>query len=303
MVFGVSNTSYPTSTERMRIDSSGNVGVGTTSPSEKLHVVGSILADSGASSNHSKLLGNAAEILIGRTTTNGIKVFAGSSNQKQIQVLGDFPLDYYINGTFHTRFDSNGNVGIGTDAPSHKLTVPSGTNGRVARLGNLEITTQAATYSGSSIEVTGFNSFIKYNSTLGHKFFTRVQGGGNTLEALTIVPDTGNVGIGTTSPRAKLHVDNGSNGTTAITNSSTDYSFYTDAVQTNTYQGLLGTGENSTVTAAIHSFDDGISAAQGLIFSTGNNTSLNESIRIKANGNVGIGTTSPSQKLTVEGNI
>ncbi len=123
------------------------------------------------------------------------------------------------------------------------------------------------------------------------------------MEALTIVPDTGNVGIGTTSPRAKLHVDNGSNGTTAITNSSTDYSFYTDAVQTNTYQGLLGTGENSTVTAAIHSFDDGISAAQGLIFSTGNNTSLNESIRIKANGNVGIGTTSPSQKLTVEGNI
>ncbi len=178
MVFGVSNTSYPTSTERMRIDSSGNVGVGTTSPSEKLHVVGSILADSGASSNHSKLLGNAAEILIGRTTTNGIKVFAGSSNQKQIQVLGDFPLDYYINGTFHTRFDSNGNVGIGTDAPSHKLTVPSGTNGRVARLGNLEITTQAATYSGSSIEVTGFNSFIKYNSTLGHKFFKEYKAGG-----------------------------------------------------------------------------------------------------------------------------
>ena len=30
MIFGVSNTSYPTSTERMRIDSSGNVGIGVT---------------------------------------------------------------------------------------------------------------------------------------------------------------------------------------------------------------------------------------------------------------------------------
>ena len=102
--------------------------------------------------------------------------------------------------------DNSGKVGIGDTNPSHKLTVPSGTNGRVARLGNLEITTQAGTYSGSSIEVTGFNSFIKYNSTLGHKFFTRVQGGGNTLEALTIVPDTGNVGIGETSPGAKFEV-------------------------------------------------------------------------------------------------
>ena len=42
MVFGVSNTSYPTSTERMRIDSSGRVGIGVSSPAAKLHVAGDI---------------------------------------------------------------------------------------------------------------------------------------------------------------------------------------------------------------------------------------------------------------------
>ncbi len=38
MIFGVSNTSYPTSTERMRINSSGKVGIGTTSPASKLNI-------------------------------------------------------------------------------------------------------------------------------------------------------------------------------------------------------------------------------------------------------------------------
>ncbi len=42
IVFGVSNTSYPTSTERMRITNAGEVGIGTTSPSEKLEVAGKV---------------------------------------------------------------------------------------------------------------------------------------------------------------------------------------------------------------------------------------------------------------------
>ena len=57
------------------------------------------------------------------------------------------------------------------------------------------------------------------------------------------------------------------------------------------------------MTAAIASVDDGTSGAQGLVFGTGNNSSMAERMRIKSNGRVGIGVTDPSEVLDVEGNI
>ena len=275
---------------RMTILSTGNVGIGTTSPSEKLEVSGkAIIRKSGSATAHgdTDLLVTdataasstaAIQILGGNAGFSNLQ-FSDTDNYSQGAIMYSHTDNYMAlkaNAAEKMRITSSGNVGIGTTSPAHKLTVPSGTNGRVARFGNLEITTQAATYTGSSIEVTGSNSFIKYNSTLGHKFFTRTQGGGNTLEALTIVPDTGNVGIGTTSPEVGLHLSGtGLPATfsitdTAITNASYDtMRFY--AASQNKFAIGVGTGTSYPANIVI----DGPS------------------------GNVGIGTTSPSSKLDV----
>ena len=89
------------------IDSSGNVGIGVTSVSRKLHVSGDIL-------------GNAF-MLAGNTSPS-------PSIQAQIYRVADNTLAFATNGSNERmRIDSSGNVGIGTTSPAGKLAVSDGT--------------------------------------------------------------------------------------------------------------------------------------------------------------------------------
>ncbi|MBV9550676.1 MAG: tail fiber domain-containing protein [Alphaproteobacteria bacterium] len=111
---------------------------------------------------------------------------------------------------------------------------------------------------------------------------------------------TGNVGIGDTSPGAKLSVNNGQGNSTGLT----------EALR------LANTGINAGDGPAINFYwasagqlgaQIGIypqaAASADLIFLTGNGSSPTEKMRIKNNGHVGIGTTAPSQALEVNGQI
>jgi hypothetical protein len=84
--------------ERMRITSSGNVGIGTTAPTEVLHVVGDILATGGDF----------------KSDANN---YLGFSNNTFAR--------FVINDSEKMRINSSGNVGIGTSSPSTKLEVSS----------------------------------------------------------------------------------------------------------------------------------------------------------------------------------
>ena len=93
LAFGSSNT------ERMRIDSSGNVGIGTTSPTQKLTVVNGY--------------GIFEGIKVGQNGTDIDSTFLGASSL----------LAFKLNGTERMRIDSSGRVGIGTDSPATALDV------------------------------------------------------------------------------------------------------------------------------------------------------------------------------------
>jgi hypothetical protein len=96
--------------EALRIDSSGNVGIGTSSPDAKLNIVG-------ATGNQLRLSTSETEhYAIGRNDSTGYLDFYASQPSYTGYTFGG------VDGE-RMRIDSSGNVGIGTSSPTHKLTV------------------------------------------------------------------------------------------------------------------------------------------------------------------------------------
>jgi len=101
-VFATSNT------ERMRIDSGGNVGINTSSPSVPLTV------ESNSGGNSIRLLGRSSDGF----AFLGFRNNADNANNAQIGVSNGAEMLFYTNGSNERmRIDSSGNVGIGTSSP------------------------------------------------------------------------------------------------------------------------------------------------------------------------------------------
>ena len=259
-------------TEKMVIKNDGNVGIGTTSPSTSLHVVGTITADTHFTSSDS----NATLSTSGSGGTIRFRPNGSSSTTGQVTV------------------ESSGNVGIGTDSPSAKLDTAY---------------TDSATYSSTSpsadLILSRKNTANTNNQTVGVRFdvtgWSGSTTGGAAIEAvqpsnastadLTFltrdagtwaekmrIDSSGNVGIGTDSPNVSLEVagsirvDNGA--------SFTAYEVYRD----NILYGKVGGGSNQFTIQASNNKDVNIFDDSG------------NGLTVEDGGNVGIGTTNPSFK-------
>ena len=125
--------------EAMRIDSSGNVGIGTTSPDENLHIF--------AGSAGSVTANTASQLVIENSLDAGINILSPNTKDNWL-MFGDVddnfvgglkynhPSDYlalYANNAEHMRINSSGNVGIGTSVdPASRLAVVDVKNGSEA---------------------------------------------------------------------------------------------------------------------------------------------------------------------------
>ena len=214
------------STESMRIDPSGNVGIGTTSPATKLHVDGDIFSTSSFGLNAVPSIGARFRTYSMSDPNWGLSTYAadpeyhtiihgygsGGSN-RQFRVY-----DHNAGATrFCVNFD-NGNTGIGTTSPVTKLQVASDTNAvDVLRVGN------TAGDSGSvqgvtHLAINHFNAGTNPSTRItayqdgvsgwpgGMYFSTRSLNTDSAPVERMRITSAGNVGIGTTAPSHLLHV-------------------------------------------------------------------------------------------------
>lgn len=206
-----------TLTERMRLTSAGKVGIGTTSPTANgLHIVKPDTETAEIMATGSDQGGGI--IFAGRSTLYGGGIaYDGDTNPDIVGGIdrvtyfrrdNGVDSDVFSYGFGSNNVQFNGYVGIGTNAPATKLTV-SGT-GAVANH-SLEIINTDATDTTNSSEISFKRTAINATQTAAigmddttRDFFISVNG----ADRLNI-DEAGNVGIGTSTPTAKLHVENG----------------------------------------------------------------------------------------------
>jgi len=253
------------STEKVRITSGGNVGIGTTSPTGtygKLSVAGGI----------SILDDNSAKLEIGRYSSGApnsyIKIGTNSNSLRITNAADSVDLVTFTNG---------GNVGIGTTSPTQTLT----TNGNIAVGGQQAFWLRDDDGFSSNTGRRAWAITSNYVAFGMLSLYVASAASSNPLSGTAVfnITSGGNVGIGTTSPTSF-----GASYVTTSVNGGTGGIFETQANGT----GALYIGSNSG-----NSF---IWEPRNLFIQFGTNNT--ERMRITSGGNVLIGTTSESSLIS-----
>jgi len=276
-----SNIRFETaSSERMRITSAGNVGIGTTNPGAKLEVVGSSGAISGTGMTYLNNTDDAFSLVVNN---------AGNSSQND---RGVFEARVGTSSVF--RINNSGNVGIGTTSPATKLHVnyTSGTGLTLSNtVANLYAEMRLQSANSSAYIFKSSNGYSAYGGINALNIFNEGQIAfhSSTVSNIMYLAAAGNVGIGTTSPQAKLHIGASLNSMPANTSI---------AMNGGTTLRFTGGGDGNSDYGA---YIAGVTVGSIRTLQLGSrNLSTDELAMTLSQGKVGIGTTSPDEMLHIE---
>ena len=290
---------------------SGNVGIGTSSPVDKLHLSeGNIfIHGSDSSSGHGLRLqydSTAQSFWINPISDNtlGIGKTGGSAPTSGI---------INING-------GNGRVGIGTTSPSGILHLQHSADPDAS----FENTGDSSVERNTSLHFyhsNGRGAKIMASRDSGDsdgmslKFSTQAVGG--SLASRMIITQDGNIGVGTTAPITKLDVVQPGDITTTAIDPATGDAPYIVAKFQNSFTGtgetkagislVGGNGNNYAGAVSLVAIpENSANQRMGLGFYTTNGSpagTTSEKVRVTSTGRLGVGTTAPSEKLEVSGNV
>jgi hypothetical protein len=177
----------------LSILSDGKVGIGTTTPTDVLSVNGPIyLADTAPVSTSNRIYANGGSLYYAGNLIGGATVGNWTSNGTDV-------------------WRPTGNVGIGTSSPGQLLEVYSNSTNPVIKISN-GLSGSFPVIQLADTRTNGHTWNIESGRTLGQLSF---RDGTAAVERMTINGD-GNVGIGTTSPYAKLSVTSTSVASTTL---------------------------------------------------------------------------------------
>ena len=270
--------------ERMRIDSSGNVGIGTDAPSSLLDIQGV-----GGSTTSPTVTATTGTNYIGYKTTNtggnfwtaidssdGSAFSTGTPYSRVLWSNGAYPMVFSTNSTEAMRIDASGNVGIGGGTISSRLFVNTATVGDSYFKGGADNSRQ--------LEFTTFataspNAGHQMNATSINGVLTLATGGTERLR----IDSAGNVGIGTASPSRQFEVNSGTIQVAAVISNNN---------VSRVRLALMDANTTNDAKVSVGAVGDDF-----MVHSGGT-----EAMRIDSSGNVGIGTSSPTDgKLHVNG--
>lgn len=280
--------------------SSGNVGIGTTTPYAKLSVAGPVVGTyfTGSSATISTLAGGlhlsngdlrvATLANCNTIDTDATGLFACGTDATSGTITGTQGQVTYFNGidspigTSTLFIASNQNVGMGTTTTGTYQGVPAkldiSTSGHtLVNINSALAATAGLNFSENGSAKWGMVSYNTYNSPNNRLSIVT----GVSAEVLTI-SSAGNVGVGTTSPGTKLHLEGASSNSAVKLRETTS--------NTTALLGFVDTSGNFAVD---------LLGANFMSFTT-NST---ERMRMTSSGDIGIGTSSPAAKLAVEGNV
>ncbi|MCH8330421.1 MAG: tail fiber domain-containing protein [Bacteroidetes bacterium] len=314
-------------------NNTGNVGIGTLTPMEKLDLDSAAITVNGRD-NTGEFYPGMRPFGTGRldvgwggkgganvelyskghsTLPNKIKFIYGEQDTGSVEFVH---YDGANNWTEMARLDKRGFFGLGV-RPRFKLDVGGDINltGALRASDDGGINGQVLKSTGSGIEWVNFKSLDGDWTVTGNNMYSSVSG---------------NVGIGHMNPQGKLHVHGGSgyfsdfvvkpNGNVGMGTLSPANNLHIKGNGETNFLIEVGSGPPARSTRIkLYPRTNGIAALQGLngvmnlssvgdiVFGLGRNGTMDggykEKVRIKKNGKFGIGTAHPQQKLHVIGNI
>ena len=254
-------------------------------------------------------------------TVGGVlTVQAGSASTPALTTAGDtntgmfFPaadtIAFAEGGVEAMRLDASGNMGLGVTPSawaSGSKAIEIGTKGSaIWNLNQSNVSFTCNAYYDTAYKYGGTGLASAYQQAVGvHYWYTAPSGtAGNAItftQAMTL-DASGRLGVGTTTPAQKLHIDSGSAAYIAKFDSTAANGGYISLSSSGTEKGYVGLGSNLVSGASIN--DLAFSSAGATVFTTGGTGT--ERARIDSSGNLLVGTTSvPSggQKMNIAGGI